>query len=63
MKRSFSLAITQFRLQLLLMMLAFFFCRPVLCSTIGNHPAVYDEHGTLMPWTNWGDAVDREMNW
>ncbi|MFZ0827354.1 MAG: hypothetical protein WAO02_08010 [Verrucomicrobiia bacterium] len=30
---------------------------------IGNHPAVYDERGMLQPWTLWGDAVDREVNW
>lgn len=30
---------------------------------IGNHQPVYDSHGTLLPWTSWGDAIDREMNW
>jgi hypothetical protein len=36
-----------------------------LCSaqTIGNHKAVYDAHGTLLPWTSWQDALDREMKW
>src|SRR5438445_279257 len=36
-----------------------------LCSaqTIGNHKAVYDAHGTLVPWTSWQDALDREMKW
>ncbi len=35
------------------------------CSaqTIGNHKAVYDAHGTLLPWTSWQDALDREMKW
>ncbi len=32
-------------------------------QTIGNHKAVYDSHGTLLPWTSWRDALDREMNW
>lgn len=31
--------------------------------TIGNHPAKYDSHGVLLPWTSWQDAIDREMNW
>jgi hypothetical protein len=30
---------------------------------IGNHPAVYDEHGILLPWTPWRDAIQREVNW
>jgi hypothetical protein len=30
---------------------------------IGNHPAVYDQHGVLQPWTPWGNAIDREVNW
>jgi hypothetical protein len=32
-------------------------------QTIGNHPAVYDAHGTLLPWTPWRDAIQREVNW
>ena len=32
-------------------------------QTIGNHPAVYDQHGILQPWTSWRDALDREVNW
>ena len=32
-------------------------------QTIGNHPAVYDQHGVLLPWTSWGDALEREVNW
>lgn len=30
---------------------------------IGNHKARYDSHGVLLPWTSWGDAIDREMQW
>ncbi len=30
---------------------------------IGNHLAVYDEHGILLPWTPWRDAIQREVNW
>jgi hypothetical protein len=30
---------------------------------IGNHRAVYDAHGVLLPWTSWTDAITREMNW
>ena len=30
---------------------------------IGNHKAVYDDKGMLLPWTSWRDAVDREMQW
>ena len=32
-------------------------------QTIGNHPAVYDAHGLLQPWTPWRDAIDREVAW
>src|SRR5947208_11474825 len=36
-----------------------------VCSaqTIGNHKAMYDAHGTLLPWTSWLDALNREMKW
>ena len=30
---------------------------------IGNHRAVYDPKGTLLPWRSWKDALEREMNW
>ncbi len=30
---------------------------------LGNHKAVYDEHGTLQPWTSWRDAIEREVKW
>lgn len=32
-------------------------------QTLGNHPAVYDPRGNLMPWTSWHDALEREVNW
>ncbi len=32
-------------------------------ESIGNHPATFDSHGVLLPWTSWGDAMDREVNW
>lgn len=32
-------------------------------QTIGNHPATYDAHGILQPWTSWRDALEREVNW
>ncbi len=31
----------------------------ILCS----HKAVYDKNGILLPWTNWNDALAREMEW
>ena len=30
---------------------------------IGNHAAVYNAEGILLPWTSWTDAITREMNW
>ncbi len=32
-------------------------------QTIGNHQAIYDKHGTLLPWTPWRDAIRREVEW
>jgi len=32
-------------------------------QTIGNHRAVYDAHGALLPWSPWRDAIQREVNW
>lgn len=32
-------------------------------QTLGNHPAVYDMHGILLPWTSWRDIMQREVNW
>jgi hypothetical protein len=32
-------------------------------DTIGQHKAIRDRYGTLMPWTSWKDAIDREMKW
>ena len=37
--------------------------RAAIAQTIGNHPAVYDDHGILQPWTSWSDALEREVNW
>jgi len=31
--------------------------------TIGNHKAVYDNKGMLLPWTSLRNAVDLEMQW
>lgn len=30
---------------------------------IGNHTAVYEGRGFLVPWTSWADALGREMSW
>ena len=30
---------------------------------IDTHIAQYGEHGQLLPWTSWSDAIDREMQW
>ena len=30
---------------------------------LGTHAAVYADDGTLIPWTSWSDALEREMNW
>jgi hypothetical protein len=32
-------------------------------QNIGNHKAVYDARGTLLSWTSWQEALDREMKW
>jgi hypothetical protein len=40
-----------------------FFAAVCSAQTIGNHKAVYDAHGTLLPWTSWEDALNREMKW
>jgi hypothetical protein len=32
-------------------------------QNLGSHPAVYDQHGILRPWTPWRDAIQREVNW
>lgn len=31
--------------------------------TLGSHQAKYAPDGSLLPWTSWKDAIDREMNW
>jgi len=30
---------------------------------IGNHAAIYDDHGTLLPWAPWKTVIAREMQW
>ena len=30
---------------------------------LGAHVARYADDGTLIPWTSWNDAIQREMNW
>jgi hypothetical protein len=30
---------------------------------IGNHPAVYDAGGHLLPWISWEKAIEAEMHW
>jgi hypothetical protein len=30
---------------------------------IGNHRAIYDTKGMLLPWTSWQNAVNLEMQW
>lgn len=48
------------------LLLSIFPFRSVLSApafVIGNHPAVYDERGMLQPWTSWGDAIEREVDW
>jgi len=49
---------------LCLCLLCLFLLVPMVpAENIGNHPAVYDEHGILLPWTSWSDAIRREVNW
>ncbi len=48
---------------LLLLLLAGGSAVPGWGQTIGNHPAVYDDHGFLRPWTSWNDALAREVGW
>ncbi len=31
--------------------------------TLGNHTAVYNNDGMLLPWTSWKNAIDKEMAW
>ena len=30
---------------------------------LGSHQARYAADGTLLPWTSWKDALEREMSW
>ncbi|NUN94824.1 MAG: hypothetical protein HUU16_01510 [Candidatus Omnitrophica bacterium] len=32
-------------------------------QTISHHEAVYDEHGTLLPWAPWTEILEKEMTW
>ena len=32
-------------------------------AVIGNHRAIYDNNGVLLPWTSWQNAITREMQW
>jgi hypothetical protein len=32
-------------------------------AKLGSHIATYAPDGSLLPWTSWEDALDREMNW
>lgn len=40
-----------------------FFAAMLAAQAIANHPAVYDAHGALQPWTPWRDAMAREVEW
>jgi hypothetical protein len=31
--------------------------------TIGDHTAIYNSDGMLLPWTSWKNAIDKEMQW
>lgn len=53
----------KFALQLLLSIVLPLSGLSAPAPTIGNHAAVYDGRGLLQPWTSWGDAIDREVNW
>jgi hypothetical protein len=53
----------KFALSLLLSMVSFLSGQSAPTSTIGNHPAVYDERGMLQPWNPWDDTIEREVNW
>ena len=56
-------AIARFAFPLLLAIGPHYDGRSAPALIIGNHPAVFDGHGVLQPWTPWDDAIDREMNW
>ena len=53
----------QFLLLLLFVIIPFLSGMSAPAPFIGNHPAVYDKHGVLQPWTPWSDAIDREVKW
>src|SRR5277367_2674893 len=55
----------RFRVSLILSTLTILGAMPLRAQNpvIGNHPAVYNAAGILLPWTSWTDALTREMNW
>jgi hypothetical protein len=55
--------IVKFALPLLLAMVPALSGLSAPAPRIGNHAAVYEKHGTLVSWTSWADAIDREVNW
>ena len=36
---------------------------PAAAQSLGNHRAVYDRHGFLLPWTSFRTAIERELKW
>ena len=36
---------------------------PAAAQSLGNHKAVYDRHGFLLPWTSFRTAIERELKW
>ncbi len=51
------------RIGLVFCVLRFAAASPGEPPRLGAHTAVYASDGTLLPWTAWNDALDREMNW
>jgi hypothetical protein len=64
MKRNKTLLLFTLILSFLIITFLFNHCtRQPLPQKIGFHEAKYDQKGLLLPWTNWEDALEREMNW
>jgi hypothetical protein len=42
---------------------ALFTIAPARAERLGNHAAVRDARGQLLPWTTWEDALAREVRW
>lgn len=38
-------------------------CHAYVLDRIGFHKANYDRNGKLRPWTSWGQAIQKEMEW